>query len=624
MIVTLSTPHGYQQSARASLRTESSESLATQRDIFQDIDLLADQLRRYDGSRGDENRDIAENVRALRDELRDLSHFLYRTPSPPAPRIYEQQISTAVAEVQTMPVVEALPTPVIEAVSMPAPPTPRLPVAQAPPTPIIQVVPVPMPPGPPPAIQQTLSVPIRRQMVDQSVGRPSSRPPSVTMEIIRGDDRELQLHGSPAVSLGRSLSSSSFQSFMSSQHSDDDYLLPEPYPNSPPVWDAPSISDSRDSEESSMFSDTTSSSSPLSALYQDSSESSSRPFPPPSPTPSSSTSVVTVRPQLPTPPDLLGPLTAIREQLNALWDGQTSTNHMLDSLRARQIPPPPDNMELHDKLYRIEEILQTLLSQGPRETHIVHEPAPFVTQEHASRTEHATSPVDQGPSPHGAQEPAPHIIPDPAALLRPSPSFSPASSLTALSDFERLLRTFPRPTSPLAAPIPSRVGWVQQLVDDMLTAADLPHPRIEEPPELQRFTRDSLDHLDRGFRARSPIITIHNLPPRSETEPPRQERPARWVPHRPPRQPLRHREDRYTDAPVQATVSQPQAQPLPPSPPIEHIPAEPDRQPEPERDIDMEREIRTRRDRRRGYPTPPPVLPVEPVFFSFQFITMYD
>jgi hypothetical protein len=105
---------------------------------------------------------------------------------------------------------------------------------------------------------------------------------------------------------------------------------------------------------------------------------------------------------------------------------------------------------------------------------------------------------------------------------RPSALFgsSPQSILTPLTNLERRLRTFPAPEMPIAAPFPSRTGWVQQMVDDMLASADLPHSRVDEPPELQRFTREPLEPVERGSRLRSPIVTHQDLPLRIDTEPP--------------------------------------------------------------------------------------------------------
>ncbi|KAF8067514.1 hypothetical protein FPV67DRAFT_1764052 [Lyophyllum atratum] len=84
MNVSLSTPRGSAQTTQSSLRTQTSESAPPERDLSCDIDRIADDLRRYHDARGNENRDLGDNIRALRDELRHLSQYLHRTPSPRA------------------------------------------------------------------------------------------------------------------------------------------------------------------------------------------------------------------------------------------------------------------------------------------------------------------------------------------------------------------------------------------------------------------------------------------------------------------------------------------------------------------------------------------------------------
>lgn len=74
---------------------------------------------------------------------------------------------------------------------------------------------------------------------------------------------------------------------------------------------------------------------------------------------------VTVRPPLPRAEpgislaDLRDMLERLRDQTSALWDGQISTNHMLDELRERR-PAVPDNTEVNDRLRRIEGLLNSM------------------------------------------------------------------------------------------------------------------------------------------------------------------------------------------------------------------------------------------------------------------------
>ena len=495
---------------------ESSESDVTQRDIFQDIDRLADQLRHYDGLRGEENRGLSDNVRALRDELQDLSRFLHRTPPLPV-----HPSPALVVHPGPAPVVHPSPPPVVHPslppIAHPSPP----PVVHPSPPPVVHPGPAPVVsrPRPPTPIVEAPSPP--HPMVDQPVRR--------SMTLMSADAREINI--SPAT-LTRSLSSGSFVSFLSSHHSDDEYLLPATYPASPRPWATPSVSDFGDSDVSSSFvsSDSASSSSTPLAQYYDSSESSGRPFPPPSssPTPSSSASAITLRPP-PAGPDLHESLNAIRDQLRALGEAQTSANQMLDNLRV-PAPQVPESTELMNRLQRIEDILQDLSN---RQQDIGREPTTVAAQDD-----------------------------------RPSVLFgsSPQSSLMSLAD---RLRTFPPPEIPIAAPVPSRTGWVQQMVDDMLAAADLPHSRVDEPPELQRFTREPLEPAERGSRLRSPIITHQDLPLRADTEPPPQGRTVRWLHPRPAREPLpRVREEHETFPPEGAPAPAVVHRPPEPAPPI--------------------------------------------------------
>jgi hypothetical protein len=78
LAVSLATPHGSGDTEQSSLRTVSSVSTVTERDLGRDIDRLADELRTYDRARGMETQDVIDNVRALRQEFQDLADFLHR------------------------------------------------------------------------------------------------------------------------------------------------------------------------------------------------------------------------------------------------------------------------------------------------------------------------------------------------------------------------------------------------------------------------------------------------------------------------------------------------------------------------------------------------------------------
>ncbi|KIK36453.1 hypothetical protein CY34DRAFT_41649, partial [Suillus luteus UH-Slu-Lm8-n1] len=84
--------------------------------------------------------------------------------------------------------------------------------------------------------------------------------------------------------------------------------------------------------------------------------------PPLSPTPST-TSVTTVRQRDSiTIETLRDMLTSLREQTTALWEGQVSTNHMLDELRETR-SGPLDTTEFNDRFRAIEVLLRQLIDR---------------------------------------------------------------------------------------------------------------------------------------------------------------------------------------------------------------------------------------------------------------------
>ncbi|KAF8165114.1 hypothetical protein B0H34DRAFT_687850 [Crassisporium funariophilum] len=76
LIVSLTTPRGSDATVPSTWRTVPSQSTVTVRDLGRDLDKLADAIRSYDHARRLESQDVAENVKALRVELRDLADFL--------------------------------------------------------------------------------------------------------------------------------------------------------------------------------------------------------------------------------------------------------------------------------------------------------------------------------------------------------------------------------------------------------------------------------------------------------------------------------------------------------------------------------------------------------------------
>lgn len=103
-------------------------------------------------------------------------------------------------------------------------------------------------------------------------------------------------------------------------------------------------------------------------------------YPPGSPTPSTS-SAATARPVAPddTLRNLRDLLDQLRDQTGALWDGQVSTNHMLDDLRGRRAD---DSANTNDRLRNIEGLLQQVLDQAARQA-----PAPPLQSEYSTSSD---------------------------------------------------------------------------------------------------------------------------------------------------------------------------------------------------------------------------------------------
>ncbi|KAF4603193.1 hypothetical protein EYR38_003603 [Pleurotus pulmonarius] len=390
MSVSISTPRGDTPSIHSldSQRTPtmSVASVRTDRSISNDIRRLADDLHRMDDVRGEENRELADHIQALRHELHDLSEYLRRTPSPI----------------------------------------------------------------------------LHADKRDQKVGGSSLL--SVDRATPKGPT-ELSVPTPPGSNLSRANSiASSMVSYLSSHHSDD-YSL---YGGSPAIEERelePAIEE--EWRIPSPQSSTTSSSS-LSSSSPYSSSSTSLPTPhsiastPPVPslvshststssTSTSSTSTVRARPAF---PNLAPALDGIRDKLNALWDGQLSTNHILDELRAHRpgMPEPagPD-VEMHNRLQRIEGLVQSLLD---RPIPIQQAPAPPFPQPeiHRDQPRQPTDDSSEAPSSDSSSDYINGLI-------------------NALND----LRTNP-PEPHIQMPIPQTAGpsLAQQLEEILSSTAPVP------------------------------------------------------------------------------------------------------------------------------------------------------
>ncbi|KAL0057623.1 hypothetical protein AAF712_015724 [Marasmius tenuissimus] len=294
------------------------------------------------------------------------------------------------------------------------------------------------------------------------------------------------LSGSRSVSgLSRATSSASSMSFLSSHHSEDWELYGTSRADSP----IPTFSDgSSPSLTSSSFTSTSSAPSPSTISDSLQVPASVTPTPPPISTSPSTISTV-VPPSAPNPIPLLG---EIREQVRALWDGQLSTNHLLDQLRERPTPTF-DNTQLLDRLNRVEGLLHQLAEQS-------RQPLP---------------------------QPAPVIVDRPVMMPQPPPppttdDRDAAETISDL-DIDELLRNWSS-GRPALAPmprhqVPSGPTLAQQL-DQILSQAERPSGPPIHHPEAVRSIR-SLSIIVPGEGTPSPPIDITiPLPDRVYTAPP--------------------------------------------------------------------------------------------------------
>lgn len=414
--VSVSSPHTDVPSVHTILETESSEESNV---LSRDINRLIQHIHDLDQHRGEENHDLADNVRRIRDELYDLSDFLRQreTPEAPPPVPHKDRFDRSVGG-------SSIISQVIGPRAMPGMPPHLVPP---------HLVPIPLTPPP-----------VR-------IPSPSS--------IMTSD------------------------SYLSSHHSDDYSLMEsESYPGAPssPPW-------SSSSDESS-----TTTSGPYMSRTS-SSPRSSPTFPPTSPTPTSS-SISTARPL---PPDnalnnLRDLLEQLRNQTGALWDGQVSTNHMLDDLRGRRAD---DDTETGNRLRNIEGLLQQVLDQSAR----------------------------QAPRP-------------------PLESVYSTSS-DALSDLDSIRRRWDdltrRRQQPIHAPIPVRTGpsLDDQLADLLGAPPPVPPPAVQPPPPLVPFTYQPAPRASRP-RSLSPTLDIpirpYTAPVRFGPDPEPFRRPPRRREPRPP------------------------------------------------------------------------------------------
>ncbi|KAA1474371.1 hypothetical protein DENSPDRAFT_882747 [Dentipellis sp. KUC8613] len=281
---------------------------------------------------------------------------------------------------------------------------------------------------------------------------------------------------------------SSVGSFLPSYHSDDFSLMEsESYPIRDSLPSSPSSSSSFSSSPSSSSVElpVSTPSSPVTSGPYLSKTSSFTPTPPPSsPTPTNSSSE-TARPRVQVPSNLedlrnlLNAVKEVKEDTSALWDGQLSTNHILDELRQRW-PRGQDNAELNDRMQRIEDLLQRVLADS-----------------------------------QGRPQPPSE---------RPESHYDSGSDISSV--FERLRQQWDRrhqDAPALIAPTPMRArSSLDDLMADLLRSGPQPQTQPVQPPPplVPLIFRPDL----RGSRPRSVSPTIATeLPPRPHTFPIREE-----------------------------------------------------------------------------------------------------
>jgi hypothetical protein len=580
-------------SIRSTLETVPSEGPSGP-SLTDEVERVLDYLREIDDARGDENRALAENIEAIRDELGGLSDFLRaRLPvtfierPPPVPQkdhldrsIGPSIVSPAPAGPKEAPV-RATATHGVEARHIPIPMTPRSQWSR---------------PSSPSSLSETVSFLSSHHSDDLSLLEaeaetyPVPRSPSWSEPSAVDDDASfissdfgtedtISQSGElvPTSSTDISISEVSIPLSTSSTNISNPPLgLPAPpLPMDISISRPTSSSDisvsapSEDILESIVSPASTAESlgstptlrvgpAPISEI-SDSSESAGT-YLSRSSSPSDSTiSSDTVRQtdaNLPGAnlPQLVGEL---REQIDVLKEGQVAANDVLNELRERAMAP-----EIVDKLAKLEDMLNSVLDRSRRP------PRP---------------PTDT-------------IYSDDDSMA--------SSALSRLRDRweeQNEMRDEP-PTIYMPTPLPARPTLDEQLEALLSSVPPLPPVAAQGPPPLIPLVYRP---VPRARRARSPSpVSLRTLPDRADTAPPT-EYPGDWRPRlrgpkrREPRQQLGDRDATsiMTDAPTEYTYTAP-------TEPGTSVPSQPARSRRGRHnegpDIDFEARLRELRRGRRG------------------------
>lgn len=478
---------------------------------------MADDLRRYHDIRGEEAQGLANDLRVLRDELRDLSDFLHR---PSSPVIIQQSVpgsSRIIGRHARGPRVlqrvfedihDDVPVPIL---APPSPPqvteqhTHQPQVLEKPviferihddiPAPTLHLAP-PFAPHAPPFASHIV--------VSRAIGSDGAMTEEfITMEGHIRDSRD------SGVTVTRSNSNASSVSFLSSHHSDDSLLEGSVYEPSDIDWESvepmPIVPEERprsipmlpDDSESFEDGSEISSSSFTSSLETTSLETSAS-----TPTPETSTSLTPTPERTITTPSPVTPVTPVI----LMRPPSIATTSSLSTPVATRVaplptPPPPAVPSLDDLMDSLRGQLNSILHQltdlqnGQGSTNQMidllrsrPEPQPVDNSELHDRLNRIEDLIrnlaDQG----RRQEPIVVPILEPA-LPRPESVHPESSILTtsdSLSDLRIQLESFPSNRPPLRMPVPSQA--MPSILDQLMSSiSSLPPVVANRPPPLQPF-----------------------------------------------------------------------------------------------------------------------------------------